>query len=145
MSARARWLFGLLILVMGAVLVQVTVAAQSPGGNVKYVSAKAITNPDGAVVYQDYCAVCHGVLGRGDGPAAKFLDTPVPDLSRIAIRDGRFNRFHVIGHVRHDAIRGDSPMPCWQRTLRSATGYDARVEVVMVNLTDYLERLQVAP
>lgn len=145
MSARARFLFGLLILLMAAVAVQVTVAADSPQGKIKYVSTRPITNPDGAVVYQDYCAVCHGVVGRGSGPAAKFLDTPVPDLTRIAVRDGKFDRFHVIAHVKHVDLAGQTPMPCWQQTMKMPNLDRNAVEVVMVNLTNYLERLQVAP
>jgi mono/diheme cytochrome c family protein len=35
------------------------------------------------------CAVCHGAAGRGDGPAAKRLDTPPLDLSDVrAYRQG---------------------------------------------------------
>lgn len=143
MSARARWLFGLVILVLAAVAV--TVAADSSQAKIKYVAARPVTNPDGAVVYQDYCAVCHGTVGRGNGPAAKVLDTPVPDLTRIAVRDGGFDRFHVIVHVKHVDAAADSPMPRWQRTLKMSNGDYNATEVVMVNLTDYLERLQVTP
>jgi high-affinity iron transporter len=35
------------------------------------------------------CAVCHGASGRGDGPAAKRLDTPPQDLTDVrAYRQG---------------------------------------------------------
>ena len=29
------------------------------------------------------CAVCHGLQGRGDGPYAGLLKTPVPDLTPL--------------------------------------------------------------
>jgi mono/diheme cytochrome c family protein/Tol biopolymer transport system component len=34
----------------------------------------------GQQLYRSYCATCHGTSGRGDGPAAQSLDTPLPDL-----------------------------------------------------------------
>ena len=35
-----------------------------------------------------YCSACHGVEGRGDGPAASVLQPPPADLTRIAQRRG---------------------------------------------------------
>ncbi len=34
----------------------------------------------GAPLYARHCAVCHGAEGRGDGPAAAYLDAPPTDL-----------------------------------------------------------------
>ncbi|MDF1701870.1 MAG: c-type cytochrome, partial [Planctomycetota bacterium] len=46
--------------------------------------APAVVPPDvarlGAALYARHCASCHGAAGRGDGPAAAFLDTPPTDL-----------------------------------------------------------------
>lgn len=38
--------------------------------------------------FQKQCAACHGLSGRGDGPAAAALTTPPADLTRIAARRG---------------------------------------------------------
>ncbi len=97
------------------------------------------------MVYQDYCAVCHGPAGRGNGAAARYLDTPVPDLTRIALRDGKFDPYHVITHVTHVDPPKSSPMPSWQRVLKVAGCDGSAVEMVMVNLTRHLEALQGAP
>ncbi len=35
----------------------------------------------GAALYPQHCAVCHGVEGHGDGPAAKTLPMPPADLT----------------------------------------------------------------
>jgi mono/diheme cytochrome c family protein len=35
-----------------------------------------------------YCSACHGLEGRGDGPAAAVLQPPPADLTRIAQRRG---------------------------------------------------------
>jgi len=35
----------------------------------------------GKTVYTDQCESCHGAEGKGDGPAARFLQPPARDLS----------------------------------------------------------------
>ena len=42
----------------------------------------------GRTLYSDHCVACHGDTGRGDGPLAADLDTPPPDLTQIAARNG---------------------------------------------------------
>lgn len=36
---------------------------------------------DGEELYRNYCALCHGAEGKGDGPAASGFDPPPPDLT----------------------------------------------------------------
>lgn len=73
----------------------------------------------GAELFARYCASCHGLGGRGDGPVAGALTTPPPDLTRIAARrDGHFaasevalqidGRFAPMAH-------GTREMPVWGR------------------------------
>src|SRR5215475_2380558 len=46
------------------------------------------TEPDsGAQMFKEYCASCHGVTGKGDGPAVVFLKAPPPDLRTMAQRN----------------------------------------------------------
>ena len=42
----------------------------------------------GMEMYQQLCASCHGVDGHGDGPVSSLIRIGVPDLTRIAQRDG---------------------------------------------------------
>ena len=42
----------------------------------------------GPELYMAYCASCHGKDAKGDGPMAKLLKTPPPDLTAIAVRNG---------------------------------------------------------
>jgi len=71
----------------------------------------------GEARYRTYCASCHGLAGRGDGPASVALKTPPADLTRIAARrggsfpDGEIamfidGRFDVGAH-------GTREMPIW--------------------------------
>lgn len=42
----------------------------------------------GRAVYQEFCVACHGVGGKGDGPAAAGLARKPADLTGIAPRNG---------------------------------------------------------
>ena len=57
------------------------VAAQAPPPQIKTAQAKAFVGIEGKDSFMAYCAVCHGADGRGNGPAAPALKTPVPDLT----------------------------------------------------------------
>lgn len=51
---------------------------RKPENTVGY-TVQAIAN--GARIYSDQCAQCHGKKGEGDGPAARYLDPPPSSLS----------------------------------------------------------------
>lgn len=56
--------------------------------------------PDGAALYSEYCAACHGPTGKGDGPAALALTARPADLTQLAARSGgRFPQVAVMGKV----------------------------------------------
>lgn len=71
----------------------------------------------GEALYKRYCASCHGLEARGDGPVARELKIAPADLTRIAERRGgvfpsadiaRFidGRFELDSH-------GSREMPIW--------------------------------
>ncbi len=66
MRLRVLVLFGLFCVLMGASAPQVRAK-----GDLKR----------GEEVYKSLCWTCHGNYGRGDGPAAKYLAFPPPDLT----------------------------------------------------------------
>ena len=73
---------------------------------------------DGRALYKDYCASCHGVDARGDGPAAKSLNAPPSDLTRISARNGGtfpFDRVSRIisGYDKMPGSHGSADMPVW--------------------------------
>lgn len=117
--------------------------ARTPSGELIYVAGEPIDNPDGAVVYQDRCAVCHGPTGQGNGRATRLLAVPVPDLTLISARDGRYDRSHVIEHIRNISRSQADPMPNWHRALRMRAGDSKSNFLIVHNLADYIETLQV--
>ena len=71
----------------------------------------------GADLYQANCATCHGMQAHGDGPTAASLDIPVPDLTRIAARNGgefpAEKVFRIIDGQWEIPAHGTRPMPLW--------------------------------
>ncbi len=55
---------------------------------------------EGAVLFAENCAICHGTSARGDGPLAQGLTPRPPDLTRIAQRaGGTFPRAAVLTQI----------------------------------------------
>jgi mono/diheme cytochrome c family protein len=89
-------------------------------------AAPAEDSERGAVLYRRYCAVCHGLEGRGDGPNAAFLDDDRPrDLTDAkyigGLSDERLVRVIAGGG---QAIQGSRFMPPWGRTLAPGQLHD---------------------
>jgi len=121
-------------------------AAQKPSGTEKplpYTSPRS-----GADMYREYCASCHGIAGKGDGPAADALKVRPPDLTTLARRKGgRFpagDVYQVIkwggGIVGH----GSKEMPVWGRAFLTVSGRnEEQVDQRIKTLIRYLESIQV--
>ena len=65
----------------------------------------------GRDLYEAYCASCHGVSGRGDGPAAEALVPRPTDLTRT--RENLAGLMRVIDGRRTVRAHGTSEMPVW--------------------------------
>ncbi len=93
-----------------------------------------------------YCAPCHGISGRGDGPVAAALKTRPADLTALARRsDGAFPQNHVRDFVagvgRTPAAHGTTEMPIWGPLFRAFES-DARARVRLDNLVAHVASLQ---
>ena len=65
-------------------------------------------NPlEGTDIFRHYCASCHGVDGRGHGPASVALKHGAPDLTRIAQRNRGTFPFQRVKEI----IEGKDPGP----------------------------------
>lgn len=103
-------------------------------------------------LYERLCSSCHGVSGRGDGPVASLIAIRVPDLTRLAYRDGgEFPTEDVRRTIdgRWDRrAHGARDMPVWGWQLYgSAVENDAeeraRVDAMIERLVEYLRSIQV--
>ena len=107
---------------------------------------------DGGELYAELCAVCHGLQGSGDGPAAKALAMPLSDLRQIKQNnDGEFPWEAVENTIRGRAdipAHGTIDMPVWGRAFTDARPDHklarrlAFADQRIYNLTAYLESIQ---
>jgi mono/diheme cytochrome c family protein len=112
--------------------------------------ARAAAEPAGKQLYVQYCASCHGLGGRGDGPVAPSMRQPLPDLTTMAQRSGgRFDEreaMAIIDGERLVAAHGTREMPVWgvvfDKELEEAP-FGTRVRLLRAQvLADYLRTLQ---
>ncbi|MFI5088394.1 MAG: cytochrome c [Terriglobales bacterium] len=108
-------------------------------------SAGGITS--GPEMYTDYCASCHGVTGKGDGPAAPALKVPPPDLTVMAKRNGgRYPDGHVYQIIEWGgalASHGSREMPVWGVAFRPLSHENQKQVSQRIHvLTDYIGTLQ---
>lgn len=117
-----------------------------PPPNIKTAPASEFVGIEGKDSFTAYCAVCHGADGRGNGPAAPALKLPVPDLTTIAKRHGKFDRVTVertiTGVDKRPVAHGSMTMPIWGPVFAS-TGDKHTTVLRLNNLTKYLEDMQV--
>lgn len=103
----------------------------------------------GEADFRHYCAVCHGLETRGDGPMAPELIRRPPDLTRLGARnDGVFPAEKVFLMIDGRAdVRAHGPreMPVWgQEFMRDESGLalNPEAETRIKNLVEYLKSIQ---
>jgi len=102
----------------------------------------------GHASFMTYCAVCHGVAARGDGPLADQLLVRPPDLTLFAKRNGgRFDEDtirRIIDGRKPVKGHGGPDMPVWGDAFKKASdGYsDAAVREKVLGIVEYLRSIQ---
>jgi mono/diheme cytochrome c family protein len=85
-------------------------------------TAAAAERPDGARLFHNHCAACHGADGEGGGPVAAVMQTTVPNLRTLAKRNGgTFPTEAVTAYIdgrQAKAAHGDRQMPVWGDVFR---------------------------
>jgi mono/diheme cytochrome c family protein len=114
---------------------------------IKYVPVKATSPASGPEMYTTYCAVCHGVDGKGNGPAAEALKVSPPDLTALAKKNGgKYPSDHVTTAIRGDlrlAAHGSREMPVWGDLFWDMSeGHSSEVQLRVTNLNKYIESRQ---
>lgn len=113
---------------------------------VKREPARPAQSVEGPALYKQYCAACHGVDGKGNGPAAPALKVPPTDLTTYARRHGgKFSEMDlrtVIEGDRSIVAHGTKDMPIWGEVFSVVMRDQAFRELRMTNLIRYLESIQ---
>jgi mono/diheme cytochrome c family protein len=97
--------------------------------------------------YNKYCASCHGLDGKGHGPAAPAMAMPVADLTTLAkSHGGKYPAFSVAEILRVTkpmAAHGSNEMPVWGPIFSQVSRQDqAVIQQRIHNLNMYIESLQ---
>ena len=98
-------------------------------------------------MYGNYCAPCHGVDGRGQGPVASALRTPPADLTTLSrSHRGKFPETHIQAILEFGAeipAHGSLEMPVWGPILgKINTANDQERLLRINNLSRYLDSIQ---
>lgn len=125
-----------------ALLIAAPAFAQEPP------SSKAKEAYSGAALFKTYCATCHGLSGKSDGPLADRLRVRPPELTLLAKRnDGKWDPGKVARMIDgRDPLKGHggSDMPVWGDAFKSSReGYDEEsVKARIQAIVEYIEGLQ---
>lgn len=106
----------------------------------------AAAGESGRGLFLTHCASCHGVAGRGDGPAAEGLLRRPADLTQFARQNGGvFNTplLHRIVDGRTVKAHGTMEMPVWGDAFRWRQGLsDEAIRARIDAIVRYVESIQ---
>jgi mono/diheme cytochrome c family protein len=143
----SKW-FGLGAVTVALAMIAVAQqAAPSQEKVIKHVPVKQTNAASGEEMYNSYCAACHGVDGKGSGPAASALKVAPTNLTELSAKnDGKYPTLHVSSVLRGEAetpAHGSKDMPVWGPLFRHLSqGHDAEVQQRIANLNQYVGTLQ---
>lgn len=120
--------------------------ADQPKGKV-IIPAPQTDPTSGKMMFTSYCAPCHGVDGRGHGPAATALKHPPTDLTGLAkANHGKYPATHIVSVLRFGSevpAHGSAQMPVWGTIFgKMSRQHPQEKDLRVANLSHYLETLQ---
>src|SRR5574340_396335 len=79
------------VMLVVAALVWVPTTGNAQDVKIKKVVIKHSDPASGQQMYADYCAPCHGITAKGNGPAGPALKEPATNLTQLAKNnDGKY-------------------------------------------------------
>ena len=105
------------------------------------------TNADnGKQMFVNYCAPCHGVDGRGNGPMVAALRTTPVDLTVLSRNhQGEFPAKHLIAVLQfgvETSAHGSKAMPVWGPTFNGMDKDRELTSLRISNIVHYVQTLQ---
>ena len=102
----------------------------------------------GQQMFKEYCASCHGIDGRGSGPAAPALNKLPTDLTLLSRQNGgKYPELKVVAVIKGDNAtmsHGSKDMPVWGQLFSETISHGSQsdVQLRIANLTAYIKSLQ---
>lgn len=126
------------------VLFACTLANAQP--TIKKVPVSPTSAASGEQMFKTYCATCHGLDGRGAGPAASALKKQPANLTELAAHNGgKFPEMKVFSTIKGDSdttAHGSKDMPVWGSLFPSVSSSEGEVQLRISNLTAYVKTIQ---
>jgi mono/diheme cytochrome c family protein len=150
-SIDLRFYCGLVLILFVAAGLPATARAQNETDLTLTPSGKVVS---GAEEYRKFCAQCHGLTGKGDGPVASELKTPPADLTLLSKKNnGTFPYQQVYDTISGKNViksHGTREMPMWSLELampRHGGGGTIRksqyqVDLEIKRITGYIKSIQ---
>jgi mono/diheme cytochrome c family protein len=107
-------------------------------------SAKSPYVEKGRRLFGQYCATCHGITGKGEGPVAAALKVGPPDLTVIQQPGEKFPFYRVqtkIDGEKAVTAHGPSKMPVWGTIFKRTRG-ELQKQADIYSLVKYIESIQ---
>jgi mono/diheme cytochrome c family protein len=106
-----------------------------------------IDSIQGPALFKAYCASCHGLTAKGDGPMAKSLKVKPADLTRLVHNSGTFPLTRIdriiSGEEQPPSGHGTREMPVWGPIFSYVERDQDLGRVRIDNLARYLRDIQV--
>jgi mono/diheme cytochrome c family protein len=132
--------------VVAAISAQQNQPAAKPAAGEDQQFTPLIHSVEGPDLFRAYCASCHGLDGRGAGPAASELKVKPPDLTLLSWNNrGQFPAVHVRDMITGEqmvAAHGSREMPVWGPVFHQVEEDVDRGHVRVENLVKYIESIQ---
>jgi mono/diheme cytochrome c family protein len=105
-------LFGIAIMFMAVVMMSFVQQGKKPwsvpDSYQKMKNPQAVSNAEmvnlGKTLYAKHCKACHGNFGKGDGPKAKSMKTPLDDFSTAAFQGQKDGVIYYQSYVGRDEM-----------------------------------------
>ena len=137
-----KYMFG--VSLAAVVAVGIGYAAQSSS---VVVEAPKTDSTNGQQMYMSYCASCHGVDGKGNGPAAAAMKRKPVDLTMLSQKNhGKFPSAHLASVLQfgtETSSHGSDKMPVWGPLFSAMNDSNPREMTSRIdNLSRFIETMQ---
>ena len=134
-----------LVILLGSIAI-LAIPALSQEKTIKKVPAAPTTAVDGRTLFKQYCAACHGISGKGDGPAADALKRAPGDLTQFAKQNGgRFPEEKFMRILQGDeavTAHGSQEMPVWGAVFQKSSSNPSMTQMRLHSLLEFVESIQ---
>ena len=135
----------LILLTSASLILAGTAAAQAPKV-LKQTNARTSDAWSGDQLFREFCAVCHGIDAKGNGPAAPALKSAPTDLTQFSRRNNskypELRMRDILNNREAVPAHGNSEMPVWGDIFKSISANQTFGQMRVDALVKYIQTIQ---